>query len=102
MVFAYVARRIRATDVRFLIAARSELENVFVRSGFDGQILAPLDDASADSLLVDRYPALAPNVRRRIREDALGNPLALLDLPAALDAEPSVAHRDASAHRTPH
>ena len=35
-----------------------------------------------------RFPALAPNVRRRIREEALGNPLALLDLPAALDAGP--------------
>ena len=88
MVFAYVARRIRDTDVRILIAARSELENVFVRSGFDGHVLAPLDDASADSLLVDRFPALAPNVRRRILEEALGNPLALLDLPAALNAEP--------------
>jgi len=88
MAFAYVARRVRDTKIRILIAARSELENVFVRSGFDAHILKPLDDASADSLLVDRFPALAPHVRRRIREEALGNPLALLDLPAALDADP--------------
>ncbi|MFB6612521.1 AAA family ATPase [Agromyces sp. NPDC056379] len=86
MALAYVARRVQSTDIRFLIAARSELENLFVRSGFDAHVLEPLDEIDADALLVARFPALAPNVRRRIREEALGNPLALLDLPAALDA----------------
>ena len=88
MALAYVARRLMGADVRLLLSARSELENLFVRSGFEAHILKPLDDVSADSLLVQRFPALAPHVRRRIREEALGNPLALLDLPAALDAGP--------------
>ena len=86
MALAYVARRVQSADIRFLIAARSELENLFVRSGFDAHILEPLDEIDADALLVARFPALAPTVRRRIREEALGNPLALLDLPAALDS----------------
>ncbi|SDU73455.1 LuxR family transcriptional regulator [Jiangella alkaliphila] len=88
MALAYVARRLRDAAVRLLVAARSELENVFVRSGFDAHVLPPLSERSADALLADRFPALPANVRRRIRAEALGNPLALLDLPAALDADP--------------
>ena len=89
MALAYLARRLDGADTRLLVAARSELENVFVRSGFDAHVVGPLSDESADALLVDRFPALAPNVRRRIREEACGNPLALLDLPAALDPRPA-------------
>lgn len=87
MAFAYLARRVRDDRVRLLLAARSELENAFVRSGFEAHILQPLADESADALLAERFPALTPNVRRRIREEASGNPLALLDLPAALDSQ---------------
>jgi DNA-binding CsgD family transcriptional regulator/DNA polymerase III delta prime subunit len=86
MVFAYVARRLGAADVRLVVAARSELENVFVRSGFEAHILQPLPDESADALLRHRFPALPTQARRRVRAVARGNPLALLDLPAALDA----------------
>ncbi|HEY1966527.1 MAG TPA: AAA family ATPase [Pseudonocardia sp.] len=85
MALAYLARRVRDSDIRLLLAARSELENAFVRSGFEAHILAPLSDESADALLVDRFPALSAPVRRRIRQDAGGNPLALLDLPAAFE-----------------
>ncbi|GAB2641124.1 AAA family ATPase [Prescottella soli] len=88
MALTYLARRIREVDIRILVAARSEIENVFVRSGFDAHILAPLSDESADALLADRFPALPANVRGRIRADAAGNPLALLDLPAALEGDP--------------
>lgn len=91
MAFSYLARRIGDADIRLIVAARSELENVFVRSGFDARILRPLTDDSADALLTDRFPALAPTVRGRIRRDAAGNPLALLDLPAALDTAPRAA-----------
>ncbi|SOF03006.1 regulatory protein, luxR family [Streptomyces sp. OV198] len=48
--------------------------------------LAPLDDQSAAALLADRFPALPPEVRRRLLAEALGNPLTLQELPAALDA----------------
>ncbi|MFE4996467.1 AAA family ATPase [Streptomyces mirabilis] len=48
--------------------------------------LAPLDDQSAAALLTDRFPALPPEVRRRLLAEALGNPLTLQELPAALDA----------------
>ena len=101
MAFAYLARRLRDAAVRLIVAARSELENVFVRSGFDAHILKPLSEESADSLLVDHFPALSANVRMRIREEALGNPLALLDLPAALEGDPRPLTDHLPAHRTP-
>ncbi|WP_137843315.1 helix-turn-helix transcriptional regulator [Microbacterium sp. 2FI] len=85
MAFTYLARRLDDDDVRLIVAARSELENVFVRSGYDAHIVEPLSDGDADLLLVSRFPALAPNVRQRIHSAARGNPLALLDLPAAFD-----------------
>lgn len=88
MTFAYVARRMGSTDARFVAAARSELDNVFVRSGFEAHILEPLSDESSDALLVDRFPRLGASVRRRIRDVARGNPLALVDLPAALEHVP--------------
>jgi tetratricopeptide (TPR) repeat protein len=44
----------------------------------------PLQDAAADTLLQRTFPALPGRVRRRILDEARGNPLALLELPAAL------------------
>src|ERR1700737_3971616 len=57
---------------------------VFERSGLRGHDLGPLDDAASTELLADRFPALAPRVRQRLLAEAQGNPLALLELPAAL------------------
>lgn len=85
MVLTFAARRLRDADVRLIVAARFEQENVFVRSGFDPHIVRPLSDQSADALLAERFPALPAVVRGRIMTDAAGNPLALLDLPAALE-----------------
>ena len=84
MALTYLARRLGQCRVRLIVAARTELENVFVRSGFRARVLAPLDDRSSDTLLISVFPALSPNVRRRLSDEARGNPLALLELPAAL------------------
>ena len=84
MALTYLARRLGQSSVRLIVAARTELENVFVRSGFHAHLLRPLDDRSSDELLVSTFPALSPNVRLRLRQEAWGNPLALLELPTAL------------------
>ena len=52
--------------------------------GLPARELAPLDSQAAQSLLADRFPALAPALRQRVLSEAQGNPLALLELPAAL------------------
>ncbi|MFE2040231.1 LuxR C-terminal-related transcriptional regulator [Streptomyces sp. NPDC059477] len=46
--------------------------------------LRPLDAESAGRLIISRYPRLAPRVHQRLLDAARGNPLALLELPAAL------------------
>jgi hypothetical protein len=84
LVLGFVARRLHGTRVGFLAAFRSGDENFFERSGLRAHDLGPLDDAASTALLADRFPALAPRVRQRLLAEAQGNPLALLELPAAL------------------
>ena len=84
LVLGFVARRLRGTRVGFLAASRSGDESFFERSGLRTHDLGPLDVSASSALLDDRYPALAPRVRQRLLAEAQGNPLALLELPAAL------------------
>ena len=84
LVLGFVARRLHGTRVGFLAAFRSGDESFFERSGLRAHDLGPLDDAASTALLADRFPALAPRVRQRLLAEAQGNPLALLELPAAL------------------
>ena len=90
LVLASAVRRLAGTRVGFLAALRTEAESFFDRAGLPSYELEPLDDAAATSLLEQRFPALAPQVRERLVAEAQGNPLALLELPIALrDAEPA-------------
>jgi len=84
LVLGFVARRLHGTRVGFLAAFRSGGGSFFERSGLRAHHLGPLDDAASTALLADRFPALAPRVRQRLLTEAQGNPLALLELPAAL------------------
>jgi hypothetical protein len=84
LVLGFVARRLLGARVGFLAAFRSGDESFFERSGLRAHDLGPLDEAASTALLADRFPALAPRVRQRLLAEAQGNPLALLELPAAL------------------
>ncbi|GAA2576400.1 LuxR family transcriptional regulator [Dactylosporangium fulvum] len=83
MVLAIVARRLPAR-VGLLAAYRTGAESFFDRSGLPEHEVRPLDDRAATTLVTQRFPALAPRVRRRLLAEAQGNPLALLELPLAL------------------
>jgi DNA-binding CsgD family transcriptional regulator len=83
-VLGFVARRLAASRVGFLAASRTTTEGFFERSGLPARQLAPLDSQAAQSLLAERFPALAPALHQRVLSEAQGNPLALLELPAAL------------------
>ncbi len=89
VVLAAAVRRLAGTRVGFLAAMRAESESFFDRAGLPTFQLDPLDDGAAESLLKNRFPALAPRVRKRLLTEAEGNPLALLELPAALAGMPS-------------
>jgi DNA-binding CsgD family transcriptional regulator len=83
-VLGFVARRLAGGRAGFLGALCSGLESFFERAGLPVLELGPLDEDSASALLGARFPALAAGVRERLLGEARGNPLALLELPAAL------------------
>lgn len=83
-VLGFIARRLAGSKVGFLAASRTEDESFFDRGDLPGHELDSLDDEASAALLADRFPAMAPRVRQRLLVEAQGNPLALLELPAAL------------------
>ena len=90
LVLAWAVRRLDGTGVGFLAALRTESESFFDRAGLPTCQLDPLDGPSATTLLQQRFPALVPRVRERLIAEAQGNPLALLELPIALqEARPA-------------
>ncbi|GAA3108230.1 LuxR family transcriptional regulator [Pseudonocardia yunnanensis] len=83
-VLAFVARRLAGSRVGFLAASRPGMESFFEGAGLPEHELQPLDDDAALALMGYRFPTLGTKVRRRVLAEARGNPLALLELPAAL------------------
>ena len=84
-VLGLVARRLAGTRIGFLGAARPEQDLFIERGTLPGHEVGPLDEAAAEDLIRARFPELAPQVRRRLLAEAQGNPLALAELPAALN-----------------
>ncbi|MFK0279429.1 AAA family ATPase [Streptomyces sp. NPDC090499] len=85
IVLGTVARHVHGAPVALLGASRTGDESCLSGSGTPAHEVGPLDEAAAHELLAGRYPAMAPRVRQRLVAEAAGNPLALLELPAALD-----------------
>jgi DNA-binding CsgD family transcriptional regulator/DNA polymerase III delta prime subunit len=86
-VLGFVARRLHQLPVRLLAASRTGEDNFLDRAGLPTRSITPLTDTAAHTLLETRYPAMAPRVRQRLLTEAQGNPLALLELPAALEQQ---------------
>jgi DNA-binding CsgD family transcriptional regulator len=90
-VLASVARRLAGSQIGFIGTERtvtSRLPDLAI----PGYEVAPLDDDACIRLLAARFPELAPRVRRRIVTESQGNPLALVELPAALSLRQRMAH----------
>ncbi|MER7701826.1 AAA family ATPase [Kitasatospora sp. NPDC097605] len=83
-VLGFVARRVAGLGFSFVAAARTGEPRPQEAGALPGYDLPPLDDESAGRLLGSRFPGLARGARRRLLAEAGGNPLALLELPAAL------------------
>ena len=86
-VLAFVARRLEAEPIAMLVALRDGFEHVLFDDDLPQLPLARLDSTASEALLRATAPALAPDVRARLLTSAAGNPLALVELPAALHAE---------------
>ncbi|NMO52868.1 helix-turn-helix domain-containing protein [Actinoplanes sp. TBRC 11911] len=88
-VLCFVSRRLGGSGVRFLGAARPGGTRCSDVGALPQYRLAPLPERAAYELLAERFPALAPGVRRRVVTEAAGNPLALLELPDTIsEAQP--------------
>jgi DNA-binding CsgD family transcriptional regulator/tetratricopeptide (TPR) repeat protein len=85
-VLGFVARRLVGSSVGFLATSRPGEESFFERAGLPQLELGPLDDQAASGLVNARFPGLAARTRQRVLAEARGNPLALLELPAVIDA----------------
>jgi DNA-binding CsgD family transcriptional regulator len=79
----FVARRLNAEGVVLLLAARDLHAPEFPAPGLPELRLGRLNDADAAALLAERAADLPAHARDQIRHQAEGNPLALLELPAA-------------------
>jgi DNA-binding CsgD family transcriptional regulator len=86
----FAARRLDAEGIAIIFAARDH-HAVFPASGLRVLRLGGLDAASAAALLADHAKGLAPAARSRILAEARGNPLGLIELPAAYLAAPPTA-----------
>jgi DNA-binding CsgD family transcriptional regulator len=83
-ILGLISRRLATTGVAFLGAARTREASFFPSSGLPELRVEALSN-EASSILVDaEFPTLAPRVRHRVLTESEGNPLALLELPAAL------------------
>ncbi|MFD7455516.1 AAA family ATPase [Kitasatospora sp. NPDC059827] len=83
-VLGFVGRRLAATRVRLLVAVRTDVPSRFDTAALPELPVAALGDEDAGHLLDQRYPELDRRVRRTVLDQARGNPLALLELPAQL------------------
>ncbi|HZA84296.1 MAG TPA: AAA family ATPase, partial [Actinomycetes bacterium] len=80
----FVARRLQGERILLLLAARDDDVRQLDAPGVPSRRLGGLDAGAAGQLLEARVDKLAPVVRERLIEEAMGNPLALLELPAIL------------------
>jgi DNA-binding CsgD family transcriptional regulator/tetratricopeptide (TPR) repeat protein len=93
-VLGFVARRLPGSRVGVLAAWRSAgpaAGGPVPPAGLPVHEVHPLAAGPAEELLAARWPATAPGVRRRVLAAACGNPLALVELPAALTARQRTA-----------
>jgi DNA-binding CsgD family transcriptional regulator len=85
---AFIARRVEHEPIAILFASRNGGASVLKAAGLPELRLEGLDDKSASELLAQTAADLTPGLRRRVLHVAAGNPLALLELPAALRLKP--------------
>ncbi|WP_371552045.1 AAA family ATPase [Streptomyces sp. NBC_00554] len=84
----FVARRVTGPVV-IIAAMRRGHTGPFLHAGFPELTVGGVDDDAAARILSAHAPGLSPAEQRRIRREALGNPLALRELPITMAALPS-------------
>jgi DNA-binding CsgD family transcriptional regulator len=80
---AFLARRVSQDPVVIVAAARKGQPGSFAGSGLPELDVVGLDDSAAREVLARHADGLSAAAKERILGDALGNPLALVELPVA-------------------
>jgi len=83
----FTARRLRAERLAILFGAREGEMSRFEAAGLADLALTGLAREPAAAILASGTSQAAPGVQERLLTEARGNPLALLELPAALSEE---------------
>ncbi|GIJ71318.1 ATP-binding protein [Virgisporangium ochraceum] len=86
-VLVFVARRLEFEPVILLAAMRDGFGGPFADSGLPALAPGRLGPEDAETLVDAHAPGLRDEVRKRVLTEAAGNPLALVELPAVLDAD---------------
>jgi len=81
-VLEFVARRIESDPAVLLFAVREGLPSSFEDADLPELRLAGLDRDASNELLDVTAPTLTAELKHRVLEEAAGNPLALIELPA--------------------
>src|SRR6266849_4013490 len=82
-VLSFVARRLESTHILLIVGLRETFQTGIRSPQLPEIHLEPLSDTASADLLVSVAPDLDLQTRRLILDEALGNPLALLELPRA-------------------
>jgi DNA-binding CsgD family transcriptional regulator len=83
-VLTFIARRLESTHILLVIALREGFQSPVLSAHVPEIRIGPLSEAAAGELLGRVAPELDHQTRRLVLEEAVGNPLALLELPRAL------------------
>ncbi len=89
-VLGFIARRLDTERAVMLLAVREGHDSVLNDAGLPELQVSGLDDDAAIALLEARAPELDESVRGRLLAAAAGNPLALVELPAALTGDEGI------------
>ena len=82
-VLAFVGRRIAAEPIAMILSSRNGPDDPFEAAAIPKLAIGALDPASSAALLDRVAPRLRDEARSQLLADAAGNPLALVELPAA-------------------
>ncbi|MEV7079996.1 ATP-binding protein, partial [Streptomyces sp. NPDC093516] len=88
-VLRFVGRRLTGSSVKLVVGLRSDIASGFDTAALPQLPVRVLDDTEARELLRLSHPDLDASVRRLVLDQAQGNPLALLELPAHLMLGPA-------------
>ncbi len=92
-VVTFIARRLEFEPIALIIARRTGYPTEIEETSIPSVDLSPLPPDAAVALLEDRFPDLPTAARRRVLEEAAGNPLALIELPAGLAEDAAATAR---------